>query len=77
MTDRICAAVARASIAEALEAAEQETSMADVIEIRLDYLREIAVSPFLAVIGKPLLFTNRSGREAGSQASKRPGLLPS
>jgi len=74
VTDRICAAVARASISEALEAAEQETSMADVIEIRLDYLREIAVSPFLAAIGKPLLFTNRpvweGGRFAGVEEAR-------
>jgi 3-dehydroquinate dehydratase I len=40
-------------------------SQADVIEIRLDYLREMHIAPFLAAIKTPLLFTNRPDWEGG------------
>jgi 3-dehydroquinate dehydratase I len=65
VTDRICAAVARETVDEALVAARHVSSLADVIEIRLDYLKEICVSPFLAAITTPLLFTNRPVWEGG------------
>ena len=65
MTERICVAVARETVDEALAVAGQVASSADVIEIRLDYLREMDVAPFLAAIGKPLLFTNRPAWEGG------------
>ena len=68
MTERICAAVARSSVAEAIAAAEQAASGADVIEIRLDYLQEIAIPPILAAIDTPLLFTNRPRWEGGQFA---------
>jgi 3-dehydroquinate dehydratase-1 len=69
VTDRICAAVARTSVDEAIEAAKQGALQADVIEIRLDYLQEIAVSPFLAAVSRPLLFTNRPVWEGGRFAA--------
>ncbi len=65
---RICVAVAREMVDEALTVAEQAASQADVIEIRLDYLRQIQVAPFLAAIKKPLLFTNRPTWEGGQFA---------
>jgi 3-dehydroquinate dehydratase I len=65
VTDRICAAVARETVDKALAAARNVSSLADVIEIRLDYLKEIHVSPFLAAITTPLLFTNRPVWEGG------------
>ena len=77
--NRICVAVAREMIDEALKVADQAASQADVIEIRLDYLREIQVTPFLAAIKKPLLFTNRptweGGRFAGEEDARLAPLL--
>jgi 3-dehydroquinate dehydratase-1/3-dehydroquinate dehydratase/shikimate dehydrogenase len=65
MTDRICVAVARETVDQALVAVRKVSSLADVIEIRLDYLKDIQVSPFLAAITTPLLFTNRPVWEGG------------
>ncbi len=62
---RICVAVARETIADALAVARRMTSAADVIEIRLDYLQAIDVDPFPAAIKTPLLFTNRAVWEGG------------
>jgi 3-dehydroquinate dehydratase I len=72
-------AVARETVDEAIAAAHQVVSQADVIEIRLDYLTEACVSPFLAAIEKPLLFTNRpvweGGRFAGGEDARLAPLL--
>jgi 3-dehydroquinate dehydratase I len=65
---RICVAVARETVDEALVVAQHVSSQADVIEIRLDYLTKIHVSPFLAEISTPLLFTNRPIWEGGKFA---------
>ncbi len=76
---RICVAVARDMVDEAVMVAGQAASQADVIEIRLDYLREIQVTPFCAAIKKPLLFTNRptweGGQFAGEEAARLAPLL--
>jgi 3-dehydroquinate dehydratase I len=65
---RICVAIARATVEEGLAAAEGISSLADVIEIRLDHLREIFVLPFIAHMTKALLFTNRPIWEGGGFA---------
>jgi 3-dehydroquinate dehydratase-1/3-dehydroquinate dehydratase/shikimate dehydrogenase len=57
--------VAQETVEEALTVAGLAASQADVIEIRLDYLREMHVTPFLAAIETPLLFTNRPAWEGG------------
>ena len=79
MRDRICVAVARGTVAEALLVAGQAVHQADVIEIRLDSLLEIQVAPFLAAIRTPLLFTNRptweGGRFAGEEDTRLVPLL--
>jgi 3-dehydroquinate dehydratase I len=79
MTDRICVAVAQETIAETLAVAGRAAFQADVIEIRLDYLQEVRVAPFLAAINKPLLFTNRptweGGRFAGDEDARLAPLL--
>ncbi len=72
---RICVAVAREMVDEALTVAEQAASQADVIEIRLDYLRQIQVAPFCAAIKKPLLFTNRPTWEGGQFAGEEDARL--
>jgi 3-dehydroquinate dehydratase I len=79
VTDRICVAVAQETVDKALVVAGRVASQADVIEIRLDYLREMQVTPFFAVIRKPLLFTNRptweGGRFAGEEDARVAPLL--
>jgi len=64
----VCVSIACDSVAEALETARQSESHADVIEIRLDRLAEPAIDPFVAGLGKPLLFTNRPLWEGGGFA---------
>ncbi len=63
---RVCVAIGEQSPEKALAVAKEVSSLADVIEIRLDCLREKTVKPFLAAIKKPLLFTNRPTWEGGN-----------
>ncbi len=62
---RICISIGRASIDDALAVADSVAADADVLEIRLDYLKVPAVSPFLTTLKTPLLFTNRAAWEGG------------
>ena len=62
----ICVSIACEKISEAIEAVRRSGVYADVIEIRLDRLVEPAVDPFVGIIEKPLLFTNRPLWEGGS-----------
>ena len=61
----ICVAIGRATVDEALAAAEQAEELADVIEIRLDALDAPAIGPFVQALQRPLLFTNRPVWEGG------------
>jgi 3-dehydroquinate dehydratase-1 len=65
---RICVSIARETVEDGLAVAETIFPLADVIEIRLDSLREISVLPFIAHLSKPLLFTNRPIWEGGGFA---------
>lgn len=62
---RICVSIAGGTVVDALDIASSVSSQADVLEIRLDYLREPAISPFLEALETPLLFTNRPVWEGG------------
>lgn len=62
----ICVSIACEKTSEAIEAVRRSGVYADVIEIRLDRLVEPAVDPFVGIIEKPLLFTNRPLWEGGS-----------
>jgi len=62
---RVCVSIAPETVEAGVAAAEKISPLADVIEIRLDYLRECAVAPFLVQLSKPLLFTNRPTWEGG------------
>ncbi len=62
---RICASLGEPSLQESLEKARELATMADVIEVRLDLLDEMAIAPFLNEIPTPLLFTNRPEWEGG------------
>jgi len=76
---RVCVSIAPETVEAGVAAAEKISPQADVIEIRLDYLRECAVAPFLAQLIKPLLFTNRptweGGRFAGEEQARITPLL--
>lgn len=65
---RICVSIGRETIDDALAVADSVAALADVIEIRLDYLALPAVSPFLNIVQTPLLFTNRPVWEGGTFA---------
>ncbi len=76
---RICVAIAKRTVREAVEAARTAALAADVIEIRLDYLSKIDIAPFFSTLKKPLLFTNRAvwegGRFAGTEDARIAPLL--
>ncbi|MBA3006614.1 MAG: type I 3-dehydroquinate dehydratase [Proteobacteria bacterium] len=65
---RICVSIARETVGEGLAVAESISSLADVIEIRLDRLKTISVAPFISQLSKPLLLTNRPIWEGGGFA---------
>ncbi|MFH2122878.1 MAG: type I 3-dehydroquinate dehydratase [Pseudomonadota bacterium] len=65
---RICVSIARETVAEGLAVAETISSLADVIEIRLDRLRTISLAPFISQLTTPLLLTNRPIWEGGGFA---------
>ena len=65
---RICVSIARETVDEGLAVAEGISPLADVIEIRLDHLKDISVLPFMSQLTKPLLFTNRPTWEGGGFA---------
>lgn len=62
---RICVSIGRHAVDDALEVAQAIAPLADVLEIRLDYLHSPVVSPFINALEIPLLFTNRPHWEGG------------
>ncbi|RUM41472.1 MAG: type I 3-dehydroquinate dehydratase [Desulfocapsa sp.] len=64
-SSRICVSIARKNTAEAVAAAESVVGQADVLEIRLDYLTDPIITPFMEKLHIPLLFTNRPQWEGG------------
>ncbi|MGV1097792.1 type I 3-dehydroquinate dehydratase [Thiovibrio sp. JS02] len=75
---RLCVSIAGADVAEALALAKKNEAVADVLEIRLDSMRQPAIAPFLAELAKPLLFTHRPAWEGGAcqdEEEKRIALL--
>lgn len=65
---RVCVSIGNTSLDDALAAVDQVATLADVVEIRLDLLSVPAISPFIAAINRPLLFTNRPEWEGGQFA---------
>lgn len=64
-TGKICVSIANDSVSEALASAKAVENAADVIEIRLDALKNPEVKPFTEQLTKPVLFTNRAKWEGG------------
>jgi 3-dehydroquinate dehydratase-1/3-dehydroquinate dehydratase/shikimate dehydrogenase len=67
---RVCVSIARETVEQGLAVARGISSLADVIEIRLDALKRIEVAPFMTQLAKPLLFTNRPIWEGGNFAGE-------
>jgi 3-dehydroquinate dehydratase type I len=62
---RICLPIVERSVEKALPAIEEANHLADLIELRLDYLREPELRPLLRVGKKPFVVTNRRKEEEG------------
>ena len=62
----VCVAIGVETLPEALALVAQESSCADVIEIRLDCLDDRQPAPFCGATETPLLFTNRPDWEGGN-----------
>lgn len=71
-TGRICVSIGRERVEDALAAAQAVAAAADVIEIRLDTLKNPEVAPFVQGLEKPLLFTHRPVWEGGFYAGAEP-----
>lgn len=70
----ICVSVGLPELADSVALAAAESRCAEVIEIRLDCLRQPLLEPFFDSVKRPLLFTNRpdweGGRFDGSEADR-------
>jgi 3-dehydroquinate dehydratase-1 len=62
---RICLPIVERSLGKALSAIEKANGLADLIELRLDYLREPELPTLLKVGEKPFIVTNRRKEEEG------------
>jgi len=62
---RICLPIVETSVGKALSAIKEANRPADLIELRMDYLREPELEPLLKVGEKPFVVTNRRKEEGG------------
>jgi 3-dehydroquinate dehydratase type I len=65
---RICIPIVETNAQRALRDMEEASDLADLIELRVDYLRDPTLEPFLAKARKPLIITNRRRDEGGKYA---------
>ena len=66
---RICVSVGESTIEAAVASAQKAAEKANIVEIRLDFLDQPAVAPFVSQLTCPLLFTNRPTWEGGKCAT--------
>jgi 3-dehydroquinate dehydratase type I len=62
---RICLPIVEKTMKEAILAIKEANRLADLIELRMDYLRNPSLGPLLEVGEKPLIVTNRRKEEGG------------
>lgn len=62
---KICIPIAERSIIKALQALKRANQLADLIELRLDYLSRPNLDEFWPKVKKPLIVTNRLSQEGG------------
>ena len=65
---RICLSVVERTGEKALRAVGEANSLADLIELRVDYLKAASLEPLLGKGKKPLIVTNRRREEGGRYA---------
>lgn len=62
---KICVPIVETTVEKALEAIEEANNLADLIELRVDYLKEPELAPFMKNRKKPFIITNRRKEEGG------------
>ena len=62
---RICVPIVETHVKKAIEAIEEANSLADLIELRADYLKEPKLAPLMKNRKKPFIITNRRKEEGG------------
>jgi len=75
---RICLPIVERTGEKALQAVAEANGLADLIELRVDYLKAPCLKPLLAEGKKPLIVTNRRREEGGrygGDEKKRLGIL--
>lgn len=75
---KVCLPIIERTMNKALKAIKEANGLADLIELRMDYLRDPELWPLLNAREKPMIVTNRRKEEGGKQASnekRRFGIL--
>ena len=62
---KLCIPIVETTVEKALIAIKKASQLADLVEIRVDYLKTVSLTPFLESRHKPLIITNRRGEEGG------------
>jgi len=62
---RLCVPVVETTVKKALIAVKRASQLADLVEIRVDCLKTVSLTPFLESRQKPVIVTNRRGEEGG------------
>jgi 3-dehydroquinate dehydratase/shikimate dehydrogenase len=63
--ERICIPIVETSLEKALRAIKQANRLADLIELRIDYLKKPEIATLLHGSQKPFIITNRKKEEGG------------
>jgi 3-dehydroquinate dehydratase type I len=62
---KLCIPIVETTVEKALIDIKKASQLADLVEIRVDYLKTVSLTPFLESRHKPLIVTNRRGEEGG------------
>ncbi|MGQ9647950.1 MAG: type I 3-dehydroquinate dehydratase [Thermodesulfobacteriota bacterium] len=66
---KVCLPIVEKTVKNALKAIKEANWLADLIELRMDYLRDSELGPLLNAKEKPLIVTNRRREEGGKYGS--------
>jgi 3-dehydroquinate dehydratase type I len=75
---RLCIPIVETTVERAMIAIKEANRLADLIELRVDYLKTVKLAPFLENRQKPFIVTNRRREEGGKcrgEERKRLGAL--
>jgi 3-dehydroquinate dehydratase type I len=64
-TGKLCIPIVETTVEKALIAIEEANQWADLIELRVDYLKDVKLSPLFKNRQKPFIVTNRRREEGG------------